>query len=194
MSHKQIKIDDYEKIGKGSYGTVHKAEHFYHGPIAIKSLNVKDPSKDQIEAFQKEISILQMTRHDNILLFIGCVLTPYIAIVTEWCSGSSLYRHLHVDEVEFHVYQSLQLSKQTANGMQYLHSRKILHRDLKSNNIFLVGKEKKDTFDCWNVKIGDFGLATLGSNKNCSQKDKPTGSVLWMVSNKSFKLNQFLNN
>ena len=151
---------------------------------------------------------MKLTRHDNILLFIGCILKPYLAIVTEWCSGSSLYRHLHVEEVHWDIGQLINIAKQTASGMSYLHGRDILHRDLKSNNIFLIPKEKptyQDTtklklnrmkavdfddddddqhrFEKWTVKIGDFGLATVKSNWDKAQlkSAQPTGSILWMA-------------
>lgn len=130
---------------------------------------------------------------------------PFLAIVTEWCEGSSLYRHLHVEEEYWNMYQLVDIAKQTGTGMEYLHARDILHRDLKSNNIFLVPDEKyihsnnnnkandrANDIDKWTVKIGDFGLATVKTaawNNNSSssavvkpRKCNPTGSILWMVS------------
>ena len=126
---------------------------------------------------------------------------PFLAIVTEWCEGSSLYKHLHVAEESWNMYQLVDIAKQTATGMEYLHARDILHRDLKSNNIFLVPDEKNinsninvkvndKNIDKWTVKIGDFGLATVKTsawnNNNSStaikpRKCNPTGSILWMV-------------
>lgn len=131
-------------------------------------------------------------------MFIGCFLSDQLAIVTEWCPGSSLYRHLHVDEVYWHMGQLIDISKQTATGMEYLHAKDILHRDLKSNNIFLIPREptvidkskflinknlENNNNSKWTVKIGDFGLATVKSawTKENSQKGQPTGSILWMA-------------
>lgn len=55
----------------------------------------------------------------------------------------------------------------------YLHAKNIIHRDLKSNNIFL----HENT-----VKIGDFGLATVKTRwSGAHQFQQPTGSILWMV-------------
>ena len=140
------------------------------------------------------------TRHDNILLFIGCISHPFLAIVTEWCEGSSLYKHLHVEEEHWNMYQLIDIAKQTATGMEYLHARDILHRDLKSNNIFLIPDKKYShsnghnnnklvenksdkQIDKWTVKIGDFGLATVKSTwtKTTNKSNNPTGSILWMV-------------
>ena len=49
----------------------------------------------------------------------GCMAKPELAIVTQWCEGSSLYRHLHVSESRFEVLQLLDIARQTAQGMEY---------------------------------------------------------------------------
>ncbi|CAH8565434.1 unnamed protein product [Schistosoma haematobium] len=158
------------RIGSGSFGTVFKG--YWHGNVAIKELNVVDPTPQQLKAFKNEVSVLRKTRHENILLFMGCVSKPCIAIITQWCEGSSLYKHLHVLEHRFDVPELVDIAKQTSQGMDYLHAKNIIHRDLKSSNIFLHDRT---------VKIGDFGLATVKSrwwNTGCQQ---PTGSIFWMA-------------
>ncbi len=168
--------------------------------MAIKFLTVKNPTNYQIQLFRNEIAILKSTRHENILSFVGCILEPHLAIVTEWCPGSSLYRHIHVEEVYWQINQMIDLAKQISTGMEYLHNKSILHRDLKSNNIFL---KEKDTNDLpsysyasginegheFQVKIGDFGLAMMSSiNKYdlLNKSNSLSGSLLWMVFNSSF--------
>ncbi|KAK0083681.1 hypothetical protein PV325_008406 [Microctonus aethiopoides] len=160
------------RIGSGSFGTVYKAH--WHGPVAVKTLNVKIPTTAQLQAFKNEVAVLRKTRHVNILLFMGCVSKPRWAIVTQWCEGSSLYKHLHVFETKFELLTLIEISRQTAQGMDYLHAKNIIHRDLKSNNIFL--------HDDLTVKIGDFGLATAKTRWSGSQQfHQPTGSILWMA-------------
>ncbi|KAK2576737.1 hypothetical protein KPH14_005389 [Odynerus spinipes] len=160
------------RIGSGSFGTVYKAH--WHGPVAIKTLNVKIPTTTQLQAFKNEVAVLRKTRHVNILLFMGCVSKPQLAIVTQWCEGSSLYKHLHVFECKFELLTLIEIGRQTAQGMDYLHAKNIIHRDLKSNNIFL--------HDDLTVKIGDFGLATAKTRWSGSQQfHQPTGSILWMA-------------
>ena len=160
------------RIGSGSFGTVYKAH--WHGPVAAKMLNVKIPTAAQLQAFKNEVAVLRKTRHVNILLFMGCVSKPQLAIVTQWCEGSSLYKHLHVFETKFDLFTLIEIGRQTAQGMDYLHAKNIIHRDLKSNNIFL--------HEDLTVKIGDFGLATAKTRWSGSQQfHQPTGSILWMA-------------
>lgn len=160
------------RIGSGSFGTVYKAH--WHGPVAVKTLNVKTPSTAQLQAFKNEVAMLKKTRHCNILLFMGCVSEPSLAIVTQWCEGSSLYKHVHVNETKFKLSTLIDVSRQVAQGMDYLHAKNIIHRDLKSNNIFL--------HEDLSVKIGDFGLATAKMRwSGEKQANQPTGSILWMA-------------
>lgn len=174
----EIPVDDIfigPRIGAGSFGTVYRGH--WHGSVAVKTLNVRDPSPSQITAFRNEVAVLRKTRHVNVLLFMGCVSKKgQLAIVTQWCEGSSLYKHLHVNEAKFELLNVIEIARQTSQGMDYLHAKNIIHRDLKSNNIFLHD-------DNFTVKIGDFGLATVksrwtGSGQSTSQ---PTGSILWMA-------------
>ncbi|XP_056000824.1 serine/threonine-protein kinase B-raf-like isoform X3 [Ostrea edulis] len=166
----QIQI--HKRIGSGSFGTVFRG--YYHGHVAIKRLNVTAPTPQQLRAFKNEVAVLRKTRHTNILLFMGWTSKPQLAIVTQWCEGSSLYKHIHEDDIKFEMLTIMEISRQTAQGMDYLHAKSIIHRDLKSNNIFLT--------ENLTVKIGDFGLATMKTRWSGShQFQQPSGSILWMA-------------
>uniref|UniRef100_A0A8D0CUL3 non-specific serine/threonine protein kinase n=1 Tax=Sander lucioperca TaxID=283035 RepID=A0A8D0CUL3_SANLU len=145
-----------KRIGAGSFGTVFKGK--WHGDVAIKILKVTEPTPEQLQAFKNEMQVLRKTRHVNILLFMGYMTKPNFAIITQWCEGSSLYRHLHVTETKFDTMRRIDVARQTAQGMDYLHAKNIIHRDLKSNNIFL--------HEGWTVKI-----AALNSNPYTFQSD-----------------------
>lgn len=58
------------------------------------------------------------TRHVNILLFMGYTTKPQLAIVTQWCEGSSLYHHLHIIETKFEMIKLIDIARQTAQGME----------------------------------------------------------------------------
>ncbi|XP_061187952.1 serine/threonine-protein kinase B-raf-like isoform X1 [Saccostrea echinata] len=165
-------IQMHKRIGSGSFGTVYRG--YYHGHVAIKRLNVTAPTPQQLRAFKNEVAVLRKTRHTNILLFMGWTSKPQLAIVTQWCEGSSLYKHIHEDDIKFEMLTIMEISRQTAQGMDYLHAKSIIHRDLKSNNIFLT--------ENLTVKIGDFGLATMKTRWSGShQFQQPSGSILWMA-------------
>ncbi|XP_005939049.1 raf-1 proto-oncogene, serine/threonine kinase a isoform X1 [Haplochromis burtoni] len=162
----------HSRIGSGSFGTVFKGK--WHGDVAVKILKVTDPTPEQFQAFRNEVAVLRKTRHVNILLFMGYMTKDNLAIVTQWCEGSSLYKHIHVLETNFKMIQLIDIARQTAQGMDYLHAKNIIHRDMKSNNIFL--------HEGLTVKIGDFGLATVKARWSGShQVEQPSGSILWMA-------------
>lgn len=162
-----------KRIGSGSFGTVFKGK--WHGDVAIKILKVTNPTNEQIQAFKNEMQVLRKTRHVNILLFMGYMTKPHFAIITQWCEGNSLYKHLHVDETDYDTFELIDIARQTAQGTDYLHAKNIIHRDLKSNNIFLHDEGRT-------VKIGDFGLATVKTRWSGSQQvEQPSGSILWMA-------------
>jgi tRNA A-37 threonylcarbamoyl transferase component Bud32 len=164
-----------QRIGQGSFATVYKGN--WHGPVALKELNVKKPTAKQLQDFKNEVAVLKKTRHTNILLFIGYVLQPELIIVTQWCKGRSLYKHLHVEDSRtFTNCEIKDIALGIAQGMEYLHAKHIIHRDLKSNNIFIHDE------DNLTVKIGDFGLATFKTRgEGVQQIYHPTGSILWMA-------------
>jgi serine/threonine protein kinase len=113
-----------------------------------------------------------------------------LALVTQFCEGSTLYDNLHTKTPENggidlnDTHRQTSVSKAIANGMYFLHNRNIIHRDLKSPNIFLDGTTPK---------IGDFGLATM---KNKWSKTKTItgqqaggnlmGSLLWMDGTRNY--------
>ena len=128
------------KVGSGSFGTVYRGK--WYGDVAVKRLLVTDPTPEQLQAFKNEVAVLRKTRHNNVLLFMGCVSQvrdamdrPHLAIVTQWCEGSSLYKKIHVEEYRFEMKSLIEIMRQTAQGMAYLHAKSIIHRDLKSNSM-----------------------------------------------------------
>ncbi|XP_067408253.1 serine/threonine-protein kinase A-Raf isoform X2 [Emydura macquarii macquarii] len=160
------------RVGAGSFGTVYKG--LWHGHVAVKILKVTQPTAQQVQAFKNEMQVLRRTRHVNVLLFMGFMTRPSFAIITQWCEGNSLYQHLHVSETRLDAPARTEVARQTAQGMDYLHAKNIIHRDLKSNNIFL--------HEGLTVKIGDFGLATVKTRWSGARRvEQPRGSVLWMA-------------
>ncbi|KAI4300418.1 hypothetical protein L6164_033801 [Bauhinia variegata] len=165
-----------ERIGSGSFGTVHRAE-WNGSDVAVKILMEQDFLAERFKEFLREVAIMKRLRHPNIVLFMGAVTQPpNLSIVTEYLSRGSLYRLLHKPGAREILDEKRRLSMayDVAKGMNYLHKRNppIVHRDLKSPNLLV---DKKYT-----VKVCDFGLSRLKANTFLSSKSA-AGTPEWMA-------------
>ncbi|KAL3830385.1 hypothetical protein ACJIZ3_019187 [Penstemon smallii] len=165
-----------ERIGAGSFGTVHRAE--WHGSdVAVKVLTVQDFQDDQLKEFLREVAIMKRIRHPNVVLFMGAVTKrPHLSIVTEYLPRGSLYRLIHkpaAGEIS-DPRRRIRMALDVAKGINYLHclTPPIVHWDLKSPNL-LVDKN-------WTVKVCDFGLSRFKANTFLSSKSV-AGTPEWMA-------------
>ncbi|GJW77374.1 protein kinase, ATP binding site-containing protein, partial [Tanacetum coccineum] len=146
-------------FGNGGFGKVYKGEivHFQgKSPVAFKRL---DRSFGQGNPeFWKEIMMLSLYRHENIVSLLGfCDESNEKILVYEYMSKRSLDLYLTNDNLTW--IQRLEICIGAARGLAYLHSSfgthtRVLHRDIKSANILLD--------EHWNAKISDFGLSKFG--------------------------------
>ncbi|CAL8070890.1 unnamed protein product [Calicophoron daubneyi] len=141
-----------EVIGQGTFGTVYRAK--WHGEVAVKRIDIDPDDPDgpaRLEAFKREVALLHKTRHENLVLFMGaCMKAPNFAIVTQMSQGETLYHQIHCRESAMAINRTINIASQIAKGMGYLHAKGIVHRDLKTRNIFVEANSR--------VVIGDFGV------------------------------------
>eukprot|EP01103_Thecamoeba_quadrilineata_P014223 TRINITY_DN417_c0_g1_i3.p1 TRINITY_DN417_c0_g1~~TRINITY_DN417_c0_g1_i3.p1 ORF type:complete len:233 (-),score=24.91 TRINITY_DN417_c0_g1_i3:557-1255(-) len=127
-----------EMIGTGSFGQVYKGT-WRSLDVAVKRLpDVFKP--DQHRDFVKEIQLLSMLRHPNIVQFLGAVtIPPNPFLVTEFMSKGSLHSILHESSFSVSWKRLKDIAIDSAKGMNYLHTNTpiIIHRDLKSHNILV---------------------------------------------------------
>ena len=129
----------------------------WHGPHAVKEIdfeeNLTEDSKE-LNNFKQEVLNLKKTRHANLILFVGaCMKPPKCAIVMSLCRGVSLYKYLHTELYQKPNFDwTIDIATQIAQGMGYLHNKQMIHKDLRSKNIFIDG--------CKAV-IADFGLYSI---------------------------------
>jgi tRNA A-37 threonylcarbamoyl transferase component Bud32 len=148
-------ISDKIEIGKGRFAVVYRA--YWHGLIAIKEYgfnNNKVLNEEEIKSFQEEISNLKKTRHSNLILFIGaCIKPDKCAIVMSLCRGTTLYKSIHCESFSKQNFDwILNIAIQIAQGMAYLHNKNMIHKDLRSKNVFIDG---------YKAIISDFGLYSI---------------------------------
>ena len=138
ISHDDLEI--VKEVGSGVSSTVYYGFDKRDGnEVAIKKFKYSVLSGASLHAFQRELTILATTRHPCLLGFIGATETPPYSIVTEWMGGGTLYHELHVRKRLNPTMLSIAIYD-IARGMQFLHSRHIVHRDLKSLNVLFDTK------------------------------------------------------
>lgn len=178
IPYDELKYLEDDMIGKGRFGTVFKGQ--WHGDVAIKMLNMDNNDADnaaQLSAFKLEVAMLRKTRHENLVLFMGaCMKPPHLAIVTSLCRGSSLFYLIHTRKEKFPMSKSIIIAQQVCQGMGYLHAKGIIHKDLKTKNIF---------FDKDKVVITDFGLFNVTklcqANRHSDRLQIPPGWLCYLA-------------
>ena len=170
-------------IGKGTFGRVYLGMNTTTGELlAVKQVEVNskapnaDPARirEMVKALDMEIDTMKDLDHVNIVQYLGCEKKEYsISIFLEYISGGSVGSCLRKHgKFEESVVSSL--TRQTLNGLAYLHSEGILHRDLKADNILL---DLDGT-----CKISDFGISKRSANPyNNDITNSMQGSVFWMA-------------
>ncbi|KAF7219287.1 transcript variant X2 [Nothobranchius furzeri] len=148
-------------VGHGAFAVVFKGRHRKKTDweVAIKSINKKNLSKSQI-LLGKEIKILKELQHENIVALYDVQETPSsVFLVMEYCNGGDLADYLQakgtLGEDTLRVFL-----QQIAAAMRILHSKGVIHRDLKPQNILLsYAGRKKSNISGIRIKIADFGFA-----------------------------------
>jgi NIMA (never in mitosis gene a)-related kinase len=152
-------LDEYEllcKVGQGAFGSVFKAKRHADGAVKVlKMMPVVGLSRREQEDALNEVRILASLKSEYVVSYDDSFMAgDSLAIVMEYCARGDLHHALAARNgkllPEPQVWRYL---LHTLLGLHYVHSQRILHRDLKTMNLFL---SEHDT-----VRIGDFGVARL---------------------------------
>lgn len=168
-----IPTDQYEiikEVGRGGFGVVYKAKIAGHD-AAVKELllmagedtldSTDDSSLNKFREFQQEVYVMSALDHINLVRLFGVSLNP-LRMIMEWCGSGDLWHLLHPKDSEKNLSLSWKLrykiALDIARGMTFLQdvTPPIVHRDLRSPNIFLVSTNENDPI-C--AKVADFGLS-----------------------------------
>ncbi|KAM9319865.1 serine/threonine-protein kinase Nek5-like [Gastrophryne carolinensis] len=156
-------MNNYEvirMIGEGAFGKAFLAKgRRDHVQCVIKEINLlKMPPKEK-EASRKEVTLLSTMKHPNVVTFFTSFTERNsLYIVMEYCDCGDLARRINMQRgILFDENQILNWFVQISLGLKHIHDRKVLHRDIKSQNIFLASNGTI-------AKLGDFGIARILNN------------------------------
>jgi LIM domain kinase 1 len=143
-------LENIKQIGGGNFGQVSRGTYF-GTEVAIKQLLDVD-DKDMHKYIEREMATLRDMRHPNVVQFMGLSRNVTdVYIITEYIAGGDLRKILKDDTKELSWTLRSRIATDVAYAMTFLHSKGLIHRDLKSNNLLVA--------DNWKVKVCDFGFS-----------------------------------
>ncbi|XP_044034222.1 serine/threonine-protein kinase TAO2 isoform X2 [Siniperca chuatsi] len=161
---------DLREIGHGSFGAVYFAHDIRTNEVvAIKKMSYSGKqSNEKWQDIVKEVKFLQKLRHPNTVEYHGCYLREHTAwLVMEYCLGSASDL-LEVHKKPLQEVEIAAITHGALQGLVYLHSHNMIHRDVKAGNILLTEPGQ--------VKLGDFGSASIVAPANSF-----VGTPYWMA-------------
>ncbi|XP_066896169.1 serine/threonine-protein kinase Nek1 isoform X5 [Kogia breviceps] len=145
-----------QKIGEGSFGKAILVKSLEDGrQYVIKEINISSMSGKEREESRREVAVLANMKHPNIVQYRESFEeNGSLYIVMDYCEGGDLFKRINAQKgILFQEDQILDWFVQICLALKHVHDRKILHRDIKSQNIFLT---KDGT-----IQLGDFGIARV---------------------------------
>ncbi|XP_054141419.1 serine/threonine-protein kinase PAK 3-like [Melozone crissalis] len=164
------KYTAFEELGRGGFGAVYKALDTSTGQqVAIKIMSLKEEMSEELAA--NEILAMRDNRNPNIVTYLDSYLVDAeLWLAMEFMDGGTLFdvlRAVYLEEGQIGA-----VCRECLQGLHFLHSRQVIHRDIKSGNV-LVGTDGS-------VKLGDFGLCAQLSPGH-SKRSSSVGTPSWMA-------------
>ncbi|KAG1943677.1 serine/threonine-protein kinase 10 [Pimephales promelas] len=174
--HRDVNPNDMWEIigelGDGAFGKVYKAQNKETGVLAAAKV-IETKSEEELEDYVVEIDILASCNHQYIVKLLDAYFYDNkLSIMIEFCPGGAVDATMLELDRGLEEPQIRVICKQMLEGLQYLHSMKIIHRDLKAGNILLMLDG--------DIKLADFGVSAKNT-KTLQRRDSFIGTPYWMA-------------
>ena len=164
-----------EEVGNGGMAVVYKAKDFDTGSIvAVKILREEYLDNEEFcRRFRNESRAIALLNHPNIVKIFDVCNSPSLQyIVMEYIDGISLKDYIEQQRV-IRVKEAVHFTTQILRALMHAHSKGIVHRDIKPQNIMLLPNGR--------IKVTDFGIARLITSQTSTITDKAIGSVHYIA-------------
>lgn len=166
-------FSDLNEIASGGSGAVIFTANWQKQKVVLKIWRLSPfQQEEEYGAFESEIRLLSSIRSQYVVNFLGAILElPRVGIALEYCSKGSLYQLLRTESLSWS--KRLRILQDVTMGMIFLHSRSIIHRDLKSDNV-LIDRN-------YQAKVSDFGCSKRLDLAAAQQHTKNVGTSVYMA-------------
>ena len=149
-----------KRLGNGSFATVWRGYHRHTlQPVAIKSISLAKlaSNRKHVANLESEIECMRALQHENVVRLIETHDSErHKYLIMEFCEGGDLSHYLRKHKQPLPLPLAQRFATQLKNGLQVLHSRQLIHRDLKPQNLLLDQSTSPYTAT---LKLADFGFA-----------------------------------
>jgi len=161
-------------LGRGGFAEVYLGEHLRLGTsTAVKVLHTRLANRSEVESFQKEAHTIASLEHPHIVrVFDFDVINGTPFLVMSYASGGTLRQH-HPKGSILPLPTIISYVKQVAEALQYAHDEKLIHRDVKPENM-LVGRRGE-------VLLSDFGIALVAQSSRYQSTQDMAGTIAYMA-------------
>ena len=173
-------------LAKGSFGTVIKSLDLKtNKQVAVKIISKLNDAQEAINQLKKEVSVLKKTNHNNIVkLYDFYETSSEIYIIMEYIKGGTLKTYMKKNKENLNENTTKKIIFYLLNAINYLHKLKIIHSDIKPENIMFQNEEDIST-----LKLIDFGLSSFNNKEN-----EYCGTFLYMAPEILFNNKKLLTN
>ena len=161
------------ELGDGAFGKVYKVQQKVTGILAAAKV-IPTSGEEQLEEYRSEIDILSRILHTNVIRLLDAIYSrdATLWVMLEWCEGGALDAAMILRDSSFDEPCLQVIARHTAEALNFLHGKMVIHRDIKAGNLLLTNEGI--------VKLADFGVSVQNDHRD-EKRTTFIGTPYWMA-------------